>query len=260
MRPKLQTYNVSDCVTAFSTMRTEGYSHGNYAAFNINRYCGDNPRDIALNQKALCAELGIDEKNLVLPHQTHGTKGVFVDSDFLRLDSDGRMSRLEGCDYIATSERGVCVGVSTADCVPILLCCESPTVVVAVHAGWRGTLKRIAFSAVKEVAGHFGVSPQNFKAVIGPSISLDSFEVGDEVYDAFRNAGFDMSAIALRLRGKWHMDLWKANSLQLAEAGLPAGNISVSGICTYKQFSDFFSARRLGIESGRIFSGIMIRG
>lgn len=241
-------------------MRTEGYSHGNYAAFNINRYCGDNPRDIALNQKALCAELGIDEGNLVFPHQTHGTRGVVIDSDFLCLDNEARMPRLEGCDYIATSESGVCVGVSTADCVPVLLCCESPAVVVAVHAGWRGTLKRIAYSAVRETAGRFGANPQSFKAVIGPSISLDSFEVGDEVYDAFSNAGFDMSAIALRLRGKWHIDLWKANAMQLAEAGLPAGSISVSGICTYRQYADFFSARRLGVESGRIFSGIMIRG
>lgn len=257
-RPKLLTYSLSDNVAAFSTMRTEGYSHGNYAAFNINRYCGDNPRDIALNREALCVELGIDESNLVFPHQTHGTKGIIVDADFLSLDYASRMARLEGCDYIATSVNGVCVGVSTADCVPVLLCCSDPMVVVAIHAGWRGTLQRIAFSAVAEVAEHFGINPQNFRAVIGPSISFDSFEVGDEVYDAFHSAAFDMNAIASRLRGKWHIDLWKANTLQLVEAGLYADNIFVSGICTYKQYTDFFSARRLGIESGRIFSGVMI--
>lgn len=258
-RPKLLTYSISDNVVAFSTMRTEGYSHGNYAAFNINRYCGDNPCDIALNQRALCVELGIDERNLVFPHQTHGTKGVFVDADFLSLDKAARMSRLEGCDYIATSVKGVCVGVSTADCVPLLLYCSDPMFAVAIHAGWRGTLQQIAFSAVTDVAKRFGINPQNFRAAIGPSISLDSFEVGDEVYDAFHSAAFDMNAIASRLRGKWHIDLWKANTLQLIEAGVHADNIFVSGICTYKQYTDFFSARRLGIESGRIFSGIIIR-
>ena len=95
------------------------------------------------------------------------------------------------------------------------------------------------------------------KAVIGPGISLEHFEVGDEVYEEFRGAGFDMAAVARRY-DKWHIDLWEANRLLLVEGGVCPDNIKTAGVCTYAHADRFFSARRLGIDSGRIFSGIMM--
>ena len=91
----------------------------------------------------------------------------------------------------------------------------------------------------------------------GPGISLDAFEVGDEVYQAFCEAGFPMERIARR-DSKWHLDLWEANRLQLLEQGVPEAQVSVAGICTYRQNDRFFSARRQGIRSGRILSGILL--
>ena len=61
-----------------------------------------------------------------------------------------------------------------------------------------------------------------------------------------------------RKEEKWHIDLWEANRLQLLGHGVKAENIEVVGICTYQNYLDFFSARRLGIRSGRILSGIML--
>ena len=94
-------------------------------------------------------------------------------------------------------------------------------------------------------------------ACIGPGISQEAFEVGDEVYEAFRQAGFDMERIAVR-KGKWHIDLWEANRMQLLDFGIEPSHIELSGICTYKNNEDFFSARRQGTASGRVLSGIMI--
>jgi copper oxidase (laccase) domain-containing protein len=94
--------------------------------------------------------------------------------------------------------------------------------------------------------------------VIGPCISLDAFEVGDEVYEAFSSADFPMHLIAKRHTEKWHIDLWEANRLQLLACGLRPENITLSGVCTYTSHDRFFSARRLGIKSGRIFNGIII--
>ena len=94
-------------------------------------------------------------------------------------------------------------------------------------------------------------------ACIGPSISLEAFEVGDEVYDCFEQNGFETQRIASR-RDKWHIDLWEANRMQLLDFGVLPSNIEVSGICTWKENADFFSARRQGIASGRILSGIML--
>ena len=106
---------------------------------------------------------------------------------------------------------------------------------------------------------HYGSDGKDIIACIGPSISLESFEVGDEVYAAFAEAGFDMTRIAWKYE-KWHLDLWEANRLQLLTHGVLPEHIEVAGICTYQQHKDFFSARRLGIQSGRILSGIMLKG
>jgi copper oxidase (laccase) domain-containing protein len=91
--------------------------------------------------------------------------------------------------------------------------------------------------------------------------------VGDEVCEAFLEAGFDMN-IARRFPAagaktedgcKWHIDLVECNRRQLMAAGLDERNIYVSGICTFSRCADYFSARRLGINSGRIYSGIMLK-
>ena len=91
---------------------------------------------------------------------------------------------------------------------------------------------------------------------------MDAFEVGDEVYAEFSRAGFEMEKIARHYPAadggeKWHIDLWEANRLQLIEAGIPSNRIEVAGICTWTRHREFFSARRLGINSGRIFNGII---
>mgnify|MGYP002520120785 FL=1 len=103
----------------------------------------------------------------------------------------------------------------------------------------------------------YGTDMNDVLACIGPGISLESFEVGDEVYESFSKAGYDMNRIAKKY-DKWHIDLWEANRIQLKEVGVKHANIETAGICTYKEYHDFFSARRLGIKSGRILSGIML--
>ena len=102
-----------------------------------------------------------------------------------------------------------------------------------------------------------GTDGTDVSAVVVPGISLAAFEVGDEVYEAFRLAGFPMDRIA-RKQEKWHIDLWEANRLQLLDFGVPSAAIETAGICTYTHCDDFFSARRLGIRSGRMLTGIML--
>ena len=99
---------------------------------------------------------------------------------------------------------------------------------------------------------------KELQAVIGPGISLDAFEVGDEVYSEFAEASFDMAAICRR-EDKWHIDLKECNRQQLCASGIADINITVSPVCTYTDYADYFSARRLGTASGRIFTGIMLK-
>lgn len=194
---------------------------------------------------------------IVVPRQVHSTEVFRIDSSFMSLSAEERSSALEGMDAVMTDIPGMCLCVSTADCIPILLYDSRSKAVAAIHAGWRGTVGMIVTRTLSLMAEAYGTSPEDVHAVIGPGISLLSFEVGDEVYDAFSRSGFNMDMIARRY-GKWHIDLWEANRQLLVDAGVKPGNIEVCGICTYTCHDDFFSARRLGINSGRMLTGIML--
>ncbi len=273
--PVLTFYHLGEGVTAFSSTRQGGYGEGRHAQFNINRYCGDSEEAISRNRAALCLLLGIDDDRLLMGHQVHQTKSVVVDENMMSLSAEERVAILEGVDALMTNVAGVCIGVSTADCIPVLLFDKAHRAVAAIHAGWRGTVQRIVEKTVAKMSAVYGTRPCDVAAQIGPGISLESFEVGDEVYEAFASEGFPMECISQKypannggskggtppialLPSKWHINLPECNRLQLLAAGIPACSIAVSPICTFKQADTYFSARRLGIDSGRIYSGVML--
>ena len=251
----MNEYNLGTGVRAFSTMRNQGgFSKGSYSCFNINRYCGDNEEDISLNRQLLCSTLGISPSRLVMPHQTHGCETRMVTSALL---AESDEDYLEGVDAVMTNEEMLCIGVSTADCIPIIVYDPVKRVACAIHAGWRGTCARIAAKAIEAMSASYGCNSSDMSCIIGPGISAAAFEVGDEVYAAFSQAQFDMDAIAFR-SNKWHIDLKACNKLQLREMGIKEETIFDCGICTYSDNQRWFSARRQGISSGRIYTGIMM--
>ena len=244
-------------ISCFSTTRHGGCGEGTYATFNCTHYCGDNPEHVRMNLNFVKVFLQNAKANgskredvLIIPRQTH-TTNVRVITDIPMEDE------LQDVDAVVTHLKGFCLCVSTADCVPILIYDKKKQVIAAVHAGWRGTVGRIVEKTLEVMRLHYGSECKDMVACIGPSISLESFEVGDEVYASFAEAGFEMERIAQKYE-KWHLDLWEANRLQLLAHGVLPENIEVAGICTYQHHEDFFSARRLGIQSGRILSGIMM--
>lgn len=272
-QPVLNYYNLSDDVKAFSTTRHGGVSEGNYASLNINEYCGDSKANTDANRLLLANELGIDANHIIMPHQTHGVESRIIGEEFATLPDGVKKMLLEGVDAVMTNIPGMCIGVSTADCIPVLLYDEEHHAAAAIHAGWRGTQARIVHKAVQEMRMAYQTDPTKLKAVIGPGISLDNFEVGDEVYADFEQAAFDMSAIAEEhikrnpnaddpakaFERKWHINLPLANIQMLTHNGVDEANIINTGICTFDNADNYFSARRLGIESGRIYTGIIIR-
>lgn len=265
IQPQLHFYDFGEGVKAFSSTRHGGFSKGHYAAFNINHYCGDSEDNIAKNRSLLCDLLGIGDDQLLMPHQVHLTEMVTIDEVFIGLSAEEQKARLEGVDALMTNMKGVCIGVSTADCIPVLLYDKVHHASCAIHAGWRGTVKRIAEKAVKKMTGVYGSRPEDMLAQIGPGIHLESFEVGDEVFEAFEKEGFTMDTISKRFpskdgsaQDKWHIDLPACNRQQLIDSGIPEHQVKVSPVCTFLQHETYFSARRLGINSGRIFTGILM--
>ena len=119
-------------------------------------------------------------------------------------------------------------------------------------------MQRIVQHTLRHMTELYGTKPSDLKVVIGPCISEKKLEVGQEVYDSFATEGFPMERIA-RMYEKWHIDLPLCNQLQLEELGVPTANILQSGICTYDNASDFFSARILKEGFGTIYTGIALK-
>ena len=244
----------------FMTTRHGGVSVGPFASMNPGLYSADNPAAVQKNLGILADAIGLPVENIFMPHQTHQDKIFEIDQSFLELDVASQKQQLEGVDALVTKLPNVCVSISTADCVPVLLYAPDQKVVAAIHAGWRGTVLRIVQQTAEMMVRTYGCDPTQIIAGIGPSISQKAFEVGEEVVEAFANARFAMDQILWRNpeTGKGHIDLWETNRLQLIEAGLCSEHIEILGVCTYANYQDYFSARRLGVRSGRIVSGIFM--
>jgi len=176
---------------------------------------------------------------------------------------------------------GLLLGVQTADCVPILLVDPKERGVAAIHAGWRGTLARIAEKTVGEMRERFGSKPADLVAALGPAIGGCCYEVGTELVTQFTSQFADAEEWFDELRTgeepnplqwlnmmppghqppprKVRLDLRKANRAQLLAAGLAEKNIYVSNLCTACHTDLLFSYRKEANRSGRLLSAIGIR-
>jgi YfiH family protein len=164
------------------------------------------------------------------------------------------------CDGLLTDEHEVGVFVQSADCVPLLLWASNAKAVAAVHAGWRGTLARIASRAVSRFHDVYGTSSEEIQAAIGPAVGVCCYEVGDEVISAFAESGRDIDRISRPgPRGRRHLDLAEENRAQLGSSGVAAERVYDSGLCTHCENDRFYSFRREGSAVGRIFGVIGLR-
>ena len=166
-------------------------------------------------------------------------------------------------DIIVSDDESSAVGVRVADCAPILVADARGAAVAAAHAGWRGTVQGAAAEAVRALVAEFGANPRDLVAAIGPCLGPCCGEVGDEVVEAFRQAGHEDAAIGRWFsdgpRGRPHLDLWRANADQLVAAGLDAGNVHVARLCTKSNADRLHSYRADGPDAGRMVGVIRAR-
>lgn len=197
---------------------------------------------------------------VVYPHQTHTDKIYAISSDFFLLSLTERKAALEGVDALISNAKNIIMGISTADCIPVIVYDPIHHAAAAIHAGWKGTRLRIVSKTLQEMQKVYGTNPSDCTAAIGPGISQDSFEVGQEVVDAFVEAGFEMDDYVI-MKKKPHIDLKALNKLQLTTMGVKENNIIVSDVDTFTDV-DYFSARREqhgDVKCGRILSGFMLK-
>jgi len=235
------------------------------------------PREnVEANRARFLAALHASGMQLVTARQIH--------SDIIHVLETAPQSALRG-DALITSAPGLLLAVQTADCVPLLLADTRRRVAAAVHAGWRGTLRRVAAKTLGRMRMDFGVGAKDVVAALGPAIGRCCYEVGPEVAQAFAaqfpcarewfHGPFDQLAAGEEPNPlKWlsmappghdpppprvHLDLMAANRWQLIDAGVPAAQIIVSDLCTACRTDLFFSYRREAGRTGRLLSVIGIR-
>ena len=217
---------------------------------------GDTDRASAWSE--LARAMAVDAGHLVRAHQVHGAT-MITRREGDPLPADGEA--LPDADILISDDPALALAIQTADCVPLLIADRLTGAVAAAHAGWRGLAAGVPGLTVAALGRAFGCAPASLVAAIGPSISAERYEVGDEVRARFREGGFSEAAIARWFltgarQDHWQFDGWRAAQDQLEAAGLASEHIHVAALCTAEDADLFCSYRRDGKAAGRIAAAI----
>ena len=225
--------------------RAGGLSDGHCASLNVSERVGDDPQAVAANwQRIAWAVPGLRFARM---RQVHGARAVPV---------DGEAAAVEEADGMVACAGGVGLAVLTADCVPLLCVAPAARAVMALHAGWRGTLAGIVEAGVALAQQHFGVAPDAWQVALGPSIGGCCYEVDADIGRDLVNRWGAMPDAWQPAGSHGQLDLRAANRHILMTRGVPARQIEQIGPCTSCASAEFFSHRRSGGRAGRQLSVI----
>jgi len=220
---------------AFFT-REGGVSQGIYASLNGGVGSQDDRAHVAENRARMAAALGVPPAALVTPYQIHSAEVVVAEAPWTHA------ARPRG-DAVVTRLPNLAVGVSTADCGPVLLADGAAGVIGAAHAGWRGALAGVIDAAIAAME-RLGAERRRIVAVLGPMIRQPNYEVGGELVERFvaadpANGRFFQPATR---PGHALFDLPGYVAARLAAAGV--GTVEDLAQCTYADPQRYFSFRR----------------
>lgn len=210
------------------------------------------------NRKVLAEAAEIPYNSFVMQEQVHGNKVYSVSRDDLGKGLYDQKNALHKTDAMITNEKGICLFLFAADCVPILLYDHKNKIIAAVHAGWKGTVQKIVTKTIQKMKAEYASKAKNIIACLGPSISVNNYEIGEEVIREVENSFGTKGDFLLYnpKTKKHHFDLWHSNIFLLSEEGLSSNNIQNASMCTYDNSDLFFSARKK--NTGRFAAGIML--
>jgi polyphenol oxidase len=216
--------------------RDGGVSGGLYASLNGGIGSRDAADKVAENRARMAAALGVEPRRFLTAYQIHSPNVVVAESPWT---ADTRPR----ADAIVTKMRALAVGITTADCGPVLLADPKAHVIGAAHAGWRGALSGV-IEATVETMEQLGAARGNVRAAIGPMIRQANYEVGPDLiarFDAEDGASHRFFSAAER-QGHAFFDLAGYVAARLERAGV--GHVEDLGLCTYADPERFYSYRR----------------
>ncbi len=241
---------------AFTT-RNGGISPIPFNTLNLGFNTGEDPEIIRANHQRIAQALEVDSRRMVRGEQVHGLEiQVVTEQNQGGVWEPDKV--LPHTDGLITNQPGIMLASYYADCVPILLLDPRQKAIALLHAGWKGTVGKIAALGVQALQKNFGTRPDDCRAVIAPSVGLCCYQVGEDVASQFRANYADwpefMQADGLE---KFRLDLKKANRQALEEAGVR--QIALIDLCTCCRADWFFSYRRQKGKCGRMASLLMLQ-
>lgn len=228
--------------------RAGGSSPRPWDSLNVGAEVGDDAGNVRENYERICAALGVRRGDLATARQVHSDRVA-------RVTGADRGSNVGQLDGLITNEVGVALSLRFADCVPIIAYDPEHHALGVAHAGWRGTVSKIATRLVQAMGEAFGSRPERLIAGIGPSIGPCCYEVGSEVVEAARSAfepeveRQDGWPLIFHNGSAQHLDLWAANKVLLENAGVD--QVETARVCTACHRERFFSHRADGGKTGR---------
>ncbi len=243
--------NEKSVIHAFTSSKG-GVSKGLIEGFNLGFNTKDLKSSVLENYRLLSYDLGFDLNRTVISKQTH-TDNIRIVTEDDAGKGVTRESDIEDTDGLITDVKNIPLVVFSADCTPVLLYDDNKKVVAAIHAGWRGTVKKIAGKAVKLMKEHFNCKPENIYALIGPSIGSCCFEFGNEAKEIFDDKYLTPKD------DKYMVDIWSYNKDQLLLEGVPEKNIDLSSVCTVCNSDKYFSYRTHKEKTGRQAALILLK-
>ena len=187
------------------------------------------------DMKRFSGEYGFNHDNIVYNTQVHGADVRIVLSE---ADITGNGKEADG---LITSLQATPLLIFTADCVPVVFYDKQQGVVALAHAGWRGTYADIAGEMVNIMTGKYGCKVENIKVIIGPSVSVDNYEVSHNLIEKF--IVLEVQDYYKENGGKYYLDLWQLNKELLKKCGILEDNIKIIDFCTVRDNDKFFSYR-----------------
>ncbi len=234
---------------AFATRRGGISSLEHTKSLNLAFGRGDDDETVIKNLEIFAETAGFDSHSVISLPQIHSDR-IFSVTAKNRGEGYYVREEIESGDGYVTGERGVVLGIKTADCVPILFEAEKDSEIIAVgavHAGWRGTVLDIAGKCVERLCSEFGAKMTGIRAAIGPCIHSCCYEVSRDVFDAVaQGLGGDVAkrfVIPSGIDGKYMCDLPSINREVLLRHGVLPENIEIINECTCCQPERFFSHR-----------------
>ena len=216
---------------------------------NLALHVGDNPKKVLRNRQKFAAAIGVNAERFTTCAQVHGSNVQVIAENLIGSGALSFADTIPETDALITNLADVPLLLFYADCVPVLLADPETGAIGLAHAGWRGTAAQIAKKTVHAMTEAFGVKPVNLLAAIGPSIGACCYEVDDVVRNQM--SGYE-TCFAEKCDGKYWLDLWQVNRLQLLEAGVDPSNVSTAGVCTNHNPELFCSYRYENGKTGRM--------